>query len=79
MKIRMMFMISVLLSCVILAIIAASMIITNRMAEKTSAQEEIASSIVQGANELSYLSNDYLIYHESQQLSRWQSRFTSFQ
>ncbi len=78
MKIRTIFMISVLVSGVILAVIVASVIITNRMVEKTSHQEEIASSIAQGAGELSYLSNDYLIYRESQQLGRWQSRFASF-
>ena len=37
-----------------------------------------ASSIAQGASELSYLSNDYLIYRENQQLTRWQTRFASF-
>jgi PAS domain S-box-containing protein len=63
---------------IILVVTAVSAIITNRQTEKASQQEEIASSIAQGANELSYLANDYLIYRESQQLKRWQSRFASF-
>jgi PAS domain S-box-containing protein len=66
-----------LLFGIILAVIAVSAIITHQKIEKASEQEKIASSIAQGASELSYLSNDYLIYRESQQLSRWQSRFAS--
>jgi len=67
-----------LLFGIILVVIAASAIITNQLAEKAGLQERIAGNIAQGASELSYLSNDYLIYHESQQLKRWQSRFASF-
>ncbi len=78
MKIRTQFIITMLLFGAILAVIAASAIITHRQVEKANEQEKIASSIAQGASELSYLSNDYLIYRESQQLNRWQSRFTSF-
>jgi PAS domain S-box-containing protein len=77
-KIRTQFIIIMILFGIILAVIAASAIITNQLGEKASQQEKIASSIAQGASELSYLSNDYLIYRESQQLSRWQSRFASF-
>jgi PAS domain S-box-containing protein len=62
----------------ILVVMAVSAIVTNHQMNKASEQERIASSIAQGANELSYLANDYLIYRESQQLKRWQSRFASF-
>ncbi len=78
MRIRTQFIITLLLFGIILAVIAASAIITHRQVEKANEQEKIARSIAQGASELSYLSNDYLIYRESQQLSRWQSRFASF-
>jgi PAS domain S-box-containing protein len=78
MKLRTQFIITIFLFGIILVVMAGSAIITNRQMEKASQQEEIASSIAQGANELSYLGNDYLIYRESQQLKRWQSRFTLF-
>ena len=78
MRIRTQFIITMLLFGIILVVIAASAIITNQKLEKTSQQEKLAANIAQGASELSYLSNDYLIYRESQQLSRWQSRFASF-
>ena len=78
MKIRTQFIIIMLLFGVILAVIAASAIVTHRQVEKANEQEKIASSIAQEASELSYLSNDYLIYREDQQLSRWQLRFAFF-
>jgi PAS domain S-box-containing protein len=62
----------------ILVIFAVSATVTSQRIGKTSQQENIASNIAQGASELSYLSNDYLIHRESQQLKRWESRFTSF-
>jgi PAS domain S-box-containing protein len=78
MRIRTQFIIIMLLFGIILVVIAASAIITQQKVEKTSRQENLAANIAQGASELSYLSNDYLIYRESQQLKRWQSRFASF-
>ena len=78
MKLRTQFLITMLLFGIILVVVAASAIITNQQLEKAGQQERIASNIAQGASELSYLSNDYLIYRESQQLKRWQSRFASF-
>src|SRR5512139_1684702 len=78
MKIRTQFIITMLLFAIILVIIAASAIITNQLIERTVQQERLTSNIARGASELSYLSNDYLIYRESQQLKRWQSRFASF-
>jgi PAS domain S-box-containing protein len=78
MKLRTQFIITMFLFGIILAVMAVSAIITNQQVRKASEQERIASIIAQGATELSYLSNDYLIYRESQQLKRWQSRFASF-
>ena len=78
MRIRTQFILTMLLFGIILVVLAASAIITDQKVEKASQQENLAANIAQGASELSYLSNDYLIYRESQQLSRWQSRFASF-
>jgi PAS domain S-box-containing protein len=77
MKIRTQFIITIILFGMILVIFAVSTIVTSQRIGKTSQQENLASNIAQGASELSYLSNDYLIYGESQQLKRWQSRFDS--
>ena len=78
MRIRTQFIITMCLFVIILVVMAVSAIITNQKMENVSEQEEIANSIARGASELSYLANDYLMYRESQQLRRWQSRFASF-
>jgi PAS domain S-box-containing protein len=62
----------------ILSGVATSAIITNQRVERTIGQEAIASGIALRASGLSYLSNEYLIYRESQQLDRWHSSFESY-
>jgi len=78
MRIRTQFVLNTLLFGIILVLMAVSAFVTHRQVDTTRKQDSIAASIAQGANELSYLANDYLIYRESQQLSRWQSRFALF-
>jgi PAS domain S-box-containing protein len=77
-KIRTQFTITILLFSMILFAIICSVIVTNQRVERVNKQEDIASRIADGADELSYLASDYLVYRESQQLARWQSRFASF-
>ena len=78
MRIRTQFILTLLLFGIILVVIAASAVITHQRMGKTKEQEDLASHIAQGASDLSYLANDYLIYREDQQLRRWRSRFESF-
>ncbi len=78
MRIRTQFIVNMLLFGAILAAISASAIITNQMMGRAHEQEDVAQNIAQGASQLSYLANDYVIYRESQQLERWQTRFASF-
>ncbi len=78
MRLRTQFRLTLSLFGIILALLAASAIITNLQISKASAQERMAAAIARGANTLGYLANDYLIYHEHQQLERWQSGFASF-
>ena len=78
MRIKTQFIVTMLLFAIILVVAAASAIMTHRQVEDTGEQERIAAGIAQGASELGYLSNDYLIYRESQQLARWHSRFAAF-
>ncbi len=62
----------------ILIAIAAVTIMSDQHGRRASEQENIAVSITQEASELGYLANDYVIYRETQQLERWQSKFASF-
>ena len=61
MRIRTQFILTILLFGILMAVIIASIIFTNQQVEKASRQENIANSIAQGASDLSYLANDYLI------------------
>lgn len=63
---------------VALAIISASVITTNQQVERLNKQEELAKNIELEVGELSYLSNDYLLYRENQQIDRWKSKYASF-
>jgi PAS domain S-box-containing protein len=78
MKIRTQFVLTMAIFGAALGVMAISVIFTGELVEESTGQEKIAAGIAQGASELSYLSNDYLIYSESQQLSRWQTRYASF-
>ncbi|WP_424356722.1 ATP-binding protein [Methanocella sp. MCL-LM] len=61
-----------------LLIIAGSVISTNQHLDRLNKQQILANNIEIAAGELGYLSNDYLLYHESQQLDRWNSKYASF-
>jgi len=78
MRIKTKFIITMLLFGIILVVMAVSTIITSGRVDRAMEQEKTAGNIAQGANELGYLANDYLIYREDQQLKRWQNRFASF-
>ncbi len=76
MRIRTQFIITMALFALVLLGIAVSLIMTNRQVGWLRQQERIALNIERGVGELSYLSNDYLLYHEIQQRVRWESKFS---
>ena len=78
MKIRTQFIISTVVLGLILLLISVLVIITNQQVEKIHRQEVLATQIERHAYELGYLANDYLLHRESQQASRWESKFASF-
>ncbi|RPI20831.1 MAG: hypothetical protein EHM70_25985, partial [Chloroflexota bacterium] len=77
MKIRTQFLITMVLFGLVLIIMAASVVITYQQVDRMNRQSEIAHDIEQGARDLSYLSNDYLLHGESQQRARWESKFAA--
>ena len=78
MKIKTQLIFSMVFFGIALLIISASVILTHQQTEQLSRQEELAKNIELEAGELSYLSNDYLLYHESQQVDRWEAKFSAF-
>lgn len=75
MKIRTQFVISSISFSIIMLGLASSIFFTNQAAQGILRQAELASSVETQVNELNYLSNDYLLYHESLVLGRWQSKY----
>jgi PAS domain S-box-containing protein len=78
MKIRTQLAISIVLFGVALLIIASSMVMTNQQVDRLKTQNELVKNIELSAGELGYLSNDYLLYNETQQLDRWNSKYAEF-
>jgi HAMP domain-containing protein len=61
----------------LLMIISTLVITTNYQVEQLIDQGEIADDIALGVGELGYLSNDYTLYREPQQIERWQTKYNS--
>jgi PAS domain S-box-containing protein len=77
MKIRTTLLLSLGIFALILVIIFASVISTSQQVDRLNAQEQIASSIEKGANDLSFLSNEYLLYREDLQRDRWYAKYNA--
>ncbi len=77
MKIRTQLIISSALFGIALLVIAASLINTQQQIDRLNTQDGLAKNIELMANELSYLSNDYLLFREPHQLDRWESKYAS--
>jgi len=77
MRIRTQFIVTMIIFGIVLLIVAASVALTSRQLMRLDEQEEIAISIEREASELGYLSNDYLLYREDQQQTRWQIKWSS--
>jgi len=61
----------------IFVVATALLLVTNRQVERINKHIDIANGIERCARELGFLSNDYLLYHESQQRARWERKFSS--
>ncbi len=78
MRLSTQFRITLVFFTVLLIVISTTALITSGLVTTARAQESLANSIVQGASELGYFAGDYVIYHQSSQLDRWQNRYNSF-
>ncbi|MCD1295354.1 hypothetical protein CUJ83_10115 [Methanocella sp. CWC-04] len=78
MKIRTQLIISIVIFCSALLIIAATMLMTDQQVSQLNRQQELVTNIELGAGELGYLSNDFILYNEKHQLDRWSSKYAEF-
>ena len=77
MRIKTQYILSIAIFIIILAIITASVVITNQQLAKINNEIQSAGNIETGASNLAYVSNDYFLYQQTNQLSEWQTQFTS--
>lgn len=78
MRLSTQFRITLVFFTALLIVISASALLTSSQISRTRAQESLANSIVEGASQLGYYAGDYVIYRQSSQLDRWQTRYDSF-
>ena len=78
MRISTQFKITLIIFSLALVIIGSSIVITSQKINDARTQESLANNIVQASSDLTYLTNDYVLYQGNQQLSQWQTRYTSF-
>lgn len=78
MRLSAQFKITLAVFSIALIVIAASIAITSQLVSRTRTQQTLANNIAKAASDLAYISNDYVIYHGSQQLDQWQTRYASF-
>ncbi len=77
MKIRTQSMISMWLFGIIFVVVTALLFVTNHQVDRINQHIDIADGIERCARELGFLSNDYLLYHEGPQRTRWERKFSS--
>jgi len=77
MKIRTQLFIGLAIFAVLLLLVSALVITTNQDVEQLNREDAVAQDIVLKVGELSYLSNDYILYREQQQADRWESKYAS--
>jgi PAS domain S-box-containing protein len=77
MRLRSQLIISIIVFGIVLLVISASVLITNQQVASINNQEQMANDINTGASSLAYISNDYFLYQQSEQLASWQIQFSS--
>jgi PAS domain S-box-containing protein len=77
MKIRTQLIISAVVFAAILLACLTTVVVGNRTIQQIGDQEDLAKSLQQDANELGFITNSYLLFHDQSQLTLWQSKENS--
>ena len=77
MKLRTQFLLGSAILTSLLLVVVGFFVYTEFKVQSLRDQREIAVSIERRANDLSYLSNQYLLYREQPMLARWESAFAA--
>lgn len=79
MKLRNQFLLAACILGVLLLVTTAGAVATRLRVESLREQQRISAAIERQANNLSYLSNNYLLYQEQLQLEQWDSTYVSLE
>jgi uncharacterized protein HemX len=77
MKVRTQFILSAVIFVVILAVGLITFAIVNLRLQQIAKQEDLARSLQQDTNDLGFITNSYLLFHDQSQLTLWQSQMDS--
>lgn len=79
MKIRTQLLITLFVFGIALCLIGVFVAVTDQNIDRLTKQGDLADGIQIGADELSYLSSDYVLYRENQQAARWLAKFAELE
>jgi hypothetical protein len=77
MKVRTQVIAGLVIFALLLVIVSGLVITANQQVDQLVEQERIANEIALEVGELGYLSNDFILYREPQQVQRWDAKFAS--
>jgi PAS domain S-box-containing protein len=77
MKLKSQLFMSIVILGAVFLIIFSSYIITNQQVTQLNNQEQVALSIQTGASDLNYLTNDYFLFQQSEQVILFESKISS--
>ena len=75
MKIKNQFLISIITFSIILAVIGASVGVTQLQITEFNNQEVTANNIQTGSSNLNYISNNYFLYQDNSSIDLWNTQF----
>jgi len=76
MRIKSQYSLSIIIFGIILAIISASVIITNEQVTQVSNEEQTTNNISTDASNFAYISNAYFLTKQNAQVTLWQNQYS---
>jgi two-component system, cell cycle response regulator len=76
MKIRTQLMISIVIFGITLLLVSGLVLSTSQQVDKLEKQQDLLENIEIRIGELGYISNDFILNHDSQQIGRWEATYS---
>ncbi len=77
MRLKSQLIISVIIFGTVVLIVSGSIVITDGQLSEIQNQQQVANKISAGASGLAYISNDYFLYQQSDQVTLWHLQFSA--